>query len=82
VAHAASKLLRFTPHDSALIGGPTNLQTLCAEFSDLMALIQMLHYEGIAITTTPDAIARKVAKVEDYLNYSKMLGVVMEAKEC
>lgn len=80
VAHAASKVNRFTPHDSHTIGGPTNLETLHSEWNDLLAMQEMLEEQGIILTRDPGRIARKKQRVLDYMNYSKQLGVVKDVQ--
>lgn len=76
VAHASSKVLRFTPHDSHTIGGPTNLEHLVTEFNELLAVVEMLKEEGLDLKRDEDIIARKKQRVKDYLEYSKKIGVV------
>lgn len=76
VAHAVSKVIRFTAHDSYKIGEPTNLENLVKEFNELMALVQMLNDEGIPIKESAQYIEQKKRMVEEYMKYSALLKVV------
>lgn len=76
VSHAAHKVIRFTPHDSHTIGGPTNLENLEKEYNDLIAMVEMLAEKGIVIGVSRELIAKKKQRVLDYMAYSRQLGVV------
>ena len=76
VAHAAHKVIRFTPHDSHTPGGATNLENLEKEVNDLYAMIEMLADKGIVINRRQELIDAKKRKVSDYMQYSRLLGVV------
>lgn len=76
VAHAASKMLRFTENDSPVIGGITNLQNLQKEFNELIAVVELLETEGIMVLRDTNCIADKKRRLADYMHYSKLLGVI------
>ena len=70
VAHAMSKVLRFTKHDSHTIGGPSNLDVLEKEFNELLALKAMLVEKGILIRNRPEIQAMKIDRVNSYVTIS------------
>lgn len=76
VAHAASKMLRFTENDSPVIGGTTNIQNLQKEFNELLAVVELLESHNIMILRDADIIANKKKRLADYAHYSKLLGVI------
>jgi hypothetical protein len=76
VAHAVSKVLRFTTNDSAVIGGPSNAETLLKEYNDLLALAEVVTDLGIPVVRNQDMINAKKRKLLDYMNYSEQLGVM------
>jgi hypothetical protein len=76
VAHAASKVIRFTPDDSYVQGGPSNLDNLCKEFNELLALRDMLIEHGINISQDTRIQQMKRDRVMEYAKYSQMLGVI------
>lgn len=76
VAHAVSKIIRFTTHDSHTIGGPTNLEKLQHEFNDLLALVEMLEEYEIYFVRNQEMIDAKKQRTLDYMDYSRKLGVV------
>lgn len=76
VAHATSKLIRFTEHDSPVIGGITNSQNLVKEFNDLLALVDLLKEHGVILIRDESLIKLKRQRLEDYAHYSKLLGVI------
>lgn len=78
VAHAASKVQRFTPFDSYEPGGPSNLETLTKEFSELIAVKEMLSARGISIGIDERVVADKKTRLLEYASYSKMLGVITD----
>jgi len=75
-AHAASKVLRFTEDDSPVIGGITNYQNLCKEYSELLVTIEMLRDVGIRLEADPRVMEMKRKRIADYAHYSKLLGVI------
>ena len=79
VAHAASKVLRFTKDDAPIIGGITNYQNLSKEFSELMATVEMLKEHGIELVADPRIVASKKKRTSDYAHYSKLLGVISDS---
>lgn len=76
VAHAASKMLRFTEHDSPVIGGITNCQNLQKEFNELLAVVDLLTKHSIHLHRDENIIAMKKKRLADYAHYSKLLGVI------
>lgn len=75
-AHAASKMLRFTEHDSPVIGGETNFQNLMKEFNDLIAIKDLLAAEDLELVIDEKLIEIKKKRLGDYMHYSKLLGVI------
>ena len=81
VAHATSKINRFTVHDSHTPGGPTNLETLILEWNDLIAVKEMVEAElRIKIEANQERIAAKKQRVLEYMSYSRLLGVVTDVQ--
>jgi hypothetical protein len=76
IAHAISKVIRFTPHDSHTIGGPTNIMKLQHEFNDMLAIVEMLEEHGFSFVRNQKAIDAKKQRTLDYMDYSRKLGVV------
>lgn len=79
VAHAASKVMRFTEHDAHTIGGQTNIQKLQSEFSELMAMVELLEEHGIVLKPSRGTITRKKERYSEYEDYSTKLGVIEDA---
>jgi hypothetical protein len=77
VAQEVSKALRFGVNEQRDL--PTsNLQRIEKEFSQLLAMREMLDNEGVYIGIDYEVIRDKKAKVEEYLLYSKECGTLTE----
>ena len=75
VAQETSKALRFGVNEQRDL--PTsNLQRIEKEFSQLLAMREMLETEGVVINIDFKVIRDKKAKVEEYLLYSKECGTL------
>jgi hypothetical protein len=75
VAQEVSKALRFGVNEQRDL--PTsNLQRIEKEFSQLLAMREMLETEGVFINIDFKVIRDKKAKVEEYLLYSKECGTL------
>jgi hypothetical protein len=75
VAQETSKALRFGVNEQRDL--PTsNLERIEKEFSQLLAMREMLFTEGIIINVDIEVMDRKKAKVEEYLLYSKECGTL------
>jgi len=76
--HALSKCLRFTTED-LFKGQPfTNLQQANDEYSDVLAILQLLQYNGVYLQPSLERILLKKNKTEEYMVYSRTLGVLMD----
>ena len=70
-----SKAIRFGIDEQRDL--PTsNRERISAEWNDLLGTVEILAKRGINLSPDISAIAAKVAKVEQYTNYSKELGQV------
>ena len=76
VAHAVSKVLRFTPDDSAITGGPSNMETLQKEYNDFLAVAELLSSMSIPLQRDPVMVEMKKKRLLEYMDYSEKLGVV------
>ena len=76
LAQAVSKVLRFTPDDSAIIHGPTNMERLIMEYNDILAVVEMLKEHGVDIPRVQTLIDHKKERLATYMRYSERLGVV------
>mgnify|MGYP000622133554 CR=1 FL=1 len=74
VSQALIKCLRFGFDDE--YNGVSNKDRLITEFSQLIAMRQMLEDEGISIMADSEQMEDKVNKVEKYLLYSKEMGTL------
>jgi hypothetical protein len=75
VAQETSKALRFGVNEQRDL--PTsNLERIEKEFSQLLAMREMLFTEGIIINVDIEVMDRKKSKVEEYLLYSKECGTL------
>lgn len=87
VAQIALKTAQFGLGEKHPALTETNAQRICAELNDLLAMVHRLgevsNGEFWFDIGAPDqiAIAKKLAKVEHYLAYSRSLGLV-ETKPC
>ena len=78
VAHAASKVLRFTKDDTPALGGISNYQNLNKEFSELIAVVEMLKEHNIELIIDSNLITKKRKRLADYAHYSSLLGVIKD----
>ena len=76
VSQAVSKILRFTPDDSASVHGPTNMERLIMEFNDMLAVVEMLEEHGVKVPRVQNLIDHKKDRLASYMRYSEMLGVI------
>jgi hypothetical protein len=53
-----------------------NQQRLEAEVSDLMGTLELLREEGIGLLGPSEAIQAKIAKVREFMEYSKSQGAL------
>jgi CMP-2-keto-3-deoxyoctulosonic acid synthetase len=75
VAQETSKALRFGVNEQRDL--PTsNLERIEKEFSQLLAMREMLMTEGVYIHLDEEVMKKKKAKVEEYLLYSKECGTL------
>lgn len=81
VAHATSKMLRFTEHDSPVIGGRTNFQNLFQEYNELLAVVELLAEQGLHLSRDEEIIEVKKKRLIDYANYSQLLGVINDSSD-
>ena len=76
VIQAITKAIRFGVFEGRDIS-ETNLVRLRAEIKDVRALIEMVEHEfNIDLSSSPEDIVAKKAKVERYLIYSKECGTL------
>ncbi len=75
-AQEASKCLRFTCMDKHSSKPHTNLQGLNKEFSQIIAVIELLEEEGISITVDRDEVESKKARLLQYAEHSRKLGAL------
>jgi len=81
VQQAISKVLRFGPENYHPNGGPTNIDELTRELTDLVAVAGILTRNGIvARFFNAAAIDAKQDKVLRYMARSKELGIVGESR--
>ena len=78
VSHAAHKVLRFTKDDSHTIGGPTNYEKLVEEYNDFLGTVELLNEMGFELPVLRDRIDRKKRRIAEYMNYSRLIGVVKD----
>lgn len=73
-----SKALRFGLNEVQPGQPLTNARRLVGECNDLLALLEMLHAEGVDLTGLGDRaeIAAKKMKVEKFLVYSREMGTL------
>lgn len=78
-----SKLLRFGSDEIQEGQELTNIERLKYEFNDILATMEFIAYKGYFPIdyVDSDAIAKKKVKLYKYLEYSKSLKIVEEAKE-
>ena len=71
-----SKCLRFTINDKHPSKQETNLEGVCREWSDVLAILEQLDDQGIVIESDDRQIDAKHAKLEKFMRYSEELGVL------
>ncbi len=81
VQHACAKALRFGLSDSPNILTPTNKEHLADELLDLLAIIQVVKTQKIAILPeskeeTEQIINYKLDKIEKWMKYSVEKGIL------
>jgi hypothetical protein len=79
VAQETSKALRFGINEQRDLP-TTNLDRIIKEFSQLLAMREMLETEGVYIEIDFQVMRDKKAKVEEYLLYSKECGTLSPNK--
>ncbi len=75
-AQEVAKCLRFTCNDKHPSKTETNLEGLSREFSQVVAVIEMLAEEGIRIKIDQNVIDDKKKKLLHYAKHSRKLGVL------
>ncbi len=79
VAQMALKSQQFGLTEKRDVDGPDNKARLHAELNDLNAIVWMLNSEfGFGYLPNKKALLAKGSKVEKYLGYSILLGMVNE----
>ena len=74
VVQATSKVLRFTAEHK--LNEQSNLDKLCEEYSQLLAVIDVLQENGLLINLNPLVYKKKLVAIDHYLNISIHLGAV------
>lgn len=83
VGQRASKALRFGVNEVQPGQELTNAQRLIYEFSDLMAVMEMLVDEGhLPYVFDRIMIEKKKKKIEEYIQYSKIMGTLTPDCKC
>ena len=75
-AQEVAKCLRFTCNDQHPSKQLTNLEGLSLEFSQAIAVIEMLAEEGIKVQIRQDVIDLKKKRLLQYAKHSRELGVL------
>lgn len=79
VAQRASKALRFGLREVQKDQYLTNAERIIYEFSDLYAVMRMLHQQGLLPqVTNSDMIDAKTRKLHEFLEYSRECGTLTE----
>jgi hypothetical protein len=76
VQKEALKCLRFTLDNKAPGSLQSNFEKLKVEWSDVVAIVEMLHEENIKIVTNAELINSKKIRTEYFYEISKDFGVV------
>lgn len=76
VAQETSKALRFGLEEKMPTETRNNRQRIAKEFSQLMAMREMLEDEGVKLPISVNVIDAKKSAVEKYLEYSKQCGTL------
>lgn len=82
VAHAASKVSRFTAQDSYQVTDKSNLAKFIDEMNDLVAIVEMLedYFPEIKDMIDDTKIDAKKQRVEFFMERSRILGVLEPEK--
>jgi len=76
-AQRVSKAIRFTLEEIQRGQNLTNSERIVYEFNDIVAVMEILHDEGLVDKVLdPIAIAKKKLQVLEYIEYSRKLGVI------
>ncbi len=79
VAHRASKALRFGLREVQKGQTFTNAERIIYEFSDLYAVMRLLYAKGLIPQVTDQGlIDEKMAKIQEFLEYSRKCGTLTE----
>jgi hypothetical protein len=79
VAHRASKALRFGLRDIGPGQTKNNAELIVEEFSQLLAMMNMLHDQNlIPAVMDPREFAAKFKNVEKFLEYSRQQGTLTD----
>lgn len=78
VQHAMMKMFRFGKVDGYAERVTTNFEDLQNEAWDLRAVLLLLEDRGILKAPPLDAIRKKWAKIEHYVEYAKRGGTIRE----
>lgn len=70
------KVIRFTPEHKHPDRDETNLEGACREWSDIIAVLELLDQHNIVIDSDNDYIDNKIARMHKYMKHSKMLGTL------
>jgi hypothetical protein len=71
-----SKVLRFTADDIHPEKDESNLESVCREWSDVTAILELLDEEGLVINHENELIDAKIRKLEQYMEHSRRLGTL------
>lgn len=78
-AQRVSKALRFGLNEVQLTQQLTNADRIVYEFNDIVAVMEILHKEGLLKKVIDrEAIEKKKQKVTEFLEYSKACGTLIE----
>ena len=70
------KVLRFTADDKHPDKDETNLEGACREWSDIIAVLELLDQHDLVIDSNNEHIDSKIARLHKYMKHSKMLGTL------
>lgn len=76
VVKNVSKAIRFGPDEVYPKIGLSNAERITQEMEDLIGVFDMLVEEGVLPPVNPKNSYNKRFKVEEYIGYSKKLGIV------
>lgn len=81
VQQAVTKALRFGLTDGRPQSTATNAEDISAEFSDVLAIIELLEEEGVLSRMSDiHAVDRKKARVREFMAYAKVQGTLHDAQ--